>query len=74
MLLLKRNYITVKQDHVKQLKLLKRTLGVSSGREKIPKNVTIINASDDSKLFLNSKNYTESIKINFNLGERKENC
>lgn len=44
------NFINIKQDQVKLRTLLRKTRGVRSGIKKVPKNVTIVEASDDSEL------------------------
>lgn len=44
------NFINVKQDQVKLRKLMRKTRGVRFGIKNVPKNVTIVEASDDSDL------------------------
>lgn len=60
------NFINIKQDQVKLRTLLRKTRGVRSGIKKVPKNVTIVEASDDSELLnvsLNSNTKNDFILV-----------
>jgi len=55
------NFINIKQDQVKLRTLLRKSRGVRSGIKNVPKNVTIVEASDDLELLnvslnINAKN------------------
>lgn len=49
------NYMDVMQNNVKLYTLERKRRGYTAGRKKLPKNVTILEAADDSELFSQSK-------------------
>lgn len=57
------NYMDIEQDRAKLHTLLRKSRGFITGRKKIPKNVAVVDAADDSELFHAEKDTIKSFMI-----------